>query len=116
MMELSTNESGLTTLHVSGVLKHADYEFIVPQLEQLLAQGTTRILLDIEGFKAVTPPALVDELKFDIRHRKDFDKIAVVGDSLDQLGISLVAPIFSGELKMFGPLERAAAEDWLRQD
>ena len=116
MMELDTDAAGLTTLHVSGVLKHADYEAIVPKLEQLLAQGTKRMLLDLEGFTTVTPPALLDELKFDIRHRKDFERIAVVGDALDQLGIRLVKPIFSGELKMFARSERAQAQQWLQED
>jgi hypothetical protein len=115
MMELKKNESGLTILRVSGVLHRSDYEHVLPELEQAIGQGTRRLLLELDGFKGLTPAGLTDELKFDIKHRKDFERIAVVGTALEELGVRLLSPLFSGEVRMFGKGEGAAAEAWLRE-
>jgi hypothetical protein len=114
MLELKTDQ-GVSTLRASGVLKHGDYEKLVPELEQLLEQGARRVLLDLDGFQGFTPAALVDELRFDVRHRKDFDRVAVLGGTLEGLGVRLLAPIFSGQVKVFEPSKRAEAVAWLQE-
>jgi len=68
MMTLQTDPSGLTTIEVSGRLEHQDYERVLPELERIVGQGNARVLLELRDFKGFTPKALVDELKFDIRH------------------------------------------------
>lgn len=117
MMTLKRDESGLTTIAVTGRLEHADYERVVPELEEQLKAGTRRVLLELNEFKGFTPTALVDELKFDLRHRKDFERIAVIGDSgFEDLGVRLIRPFFSGEVKIFDRSQRAAAEAWIREN
>jgi hypothetical protein len=116
MIALKYEEPGVPTISVSGLLQHSDYEQIVPELEKLLEHGKARILVELNEFKGFTPAALVDELKFEIRHRKDFDRIAVVSDSkVSELGVRLVKPFFDGEVKIFDKEERRAAVRWIQE-
>ena len=117
MMTLRKDETGLTRIEVSGRLEHSDYERVLPELEALVEHGRARVLLELHDFKGFSPAALVDELKFDFRHRKDFERVAVVSDSaLQELGIRMVRPFFAGRVKIFDTTERDAAEVWIRQN
>jgi hypothetical protein len=117
MMTLRQDETGLTRIDVSGRLEHSDYERVLPELEALLEHGKARVLLELHDFKGFSPAALIDELKFDIKHRKDFERVAVVSDSaFQELGIRMVRPFFAGPVKIFDSTERSAAEEWVRQN
>lgn len=117
MMTLRKDETGLTRIEVSGRLEHSDYERVLPELEALVEHGKARVLLELHDFRGFTPAALVDELKFDFRHRKDFERVAVVSDSaLQELGVRMVRPFFAGRVKIFDTTERDAAEAWIRQN
>jgi hypothetical protein len=116
-MTLRKDETGLTRIDVSGRLEHSDYERVMPELEAMLEHGKARVLLELHDFKGFSPAALIDELKFDIKHRKDFEKVAVVSDSaFQELGIRMVRPFFAGRVKIFDTTERSAAEEWIRQN
>jgi hypothetical protein len=117
MMTLHRDEPAFTRIEVTGRLEHSDYERVLPELEALVAHGNARVLLELHDFKGFTPAALVDELKFDFRHRKDFERVAVVSDSaLQEIGIRMVRPFFTGRVKIFDTSERGAAEAWIRQN
>ncbi len=116
MMEVRNDNLDWTTLRVSGKLERRDYEQVVPELERHLDNGERRWLVEMDDFKGFTPGALVEELKFDLRHRKDFDRLAVIESSeVAGLGPKLVKPFFSGDVKVFKKDERKAAEAWMRQ-
>lgn len=116
-MTLRKDETGLTRIEVSGRLEHGDYERVLPELEALVEHGKARVLLELHDFRGFTPAALVDELKFDFRHRKDFERVAVVSDSaLQELGVRMIRPFFAGRVKIFDTSERDAAEAWIRQN
>ena len=116
MMNVTRDETGLPTIRVSGRLQKKDYEQAIPELEKVLNEGTTRALLELDDFKGFTPAALVEELKFDIRHRKDFDRIAVLGSStLEELGVRMIRPFFSGQVRIFEKTQRSDAEAWLHE-
>ena len=116
MMHITKDEAGLPTIRVSGRLEKKDYDVAIPELEKMLNEGTTRALLELDDFKGFTPSALVEELKFDIRHRKDFDRIAVIGSStLEELGVRLIRPFFSGQVRIFEKNQRSQADAWLHE-
>ena len=116
-MTLNKDETGLMRIDVSGRLEHSDYERALPQLEALVEHGKARVLLELHDFKGFSPAALLDELRFDIKHRKDFERVAVVSDSaFQELGIRMVRPFFAGRVKIFDTTERSAAEAWIRQN
>ena len=116
MINITRDATGLPTIRVSGRLQKQDYEQAIPELEEVLNEGQTRALLELNDFKGFTPAALVEELKFDIRHRKDFDRIAVIGNtSLEELGVRLIRPFFSGQVRIFERDQKGAAQAWLHE-
>jgi hypothetical protein len=74
----------------------------VPRLEGAIGKaGKLRILIR-PGFSGWTPASLLDEVRFDVRHRNDFEKVAVVGESRwERVATRLSAPLFSGEVRFF---------------
>lgn len=112
-MTLSRQDPQFAEIDVRGKLTRADYEALLPQLEEAIDQhGKLRVLIKLDDFHGWTPSALADELRFDIRHRNAFDRIAIVGDStLEKLGTKLSAPFFSGETRYFE--NEASAREWV---
>ncbi len=101
-------------LDVSGKLTHADYEDLLPRLEQdIEAQGPLRMLIVLDDFEGWTAGALVDDVKFDIRHGRDLERVAVVGENkLEEWGTELSDRFFPGEVAFFKPGQMADAEAW----
>ncbi len=103
-------------LDVTGRLSREDYEKLVPRLEKAMEEhGHRRCLIALHDFEGWTMGGLWQELRFDLRHRKDFDRVAVVGESkLAEYATRLTAPFFGGQVRFF-PQERAAeATQWLQ--
>ncbi len=115
MMNLDT-AGDVAVLRVSGVLAKSDYAKVMPQLEEQLAvHDKVRVMVVLDDFSGWTPSGLLEELKLDVSHRKDFEKVAVVGDkSLEELGTKITRPFFSGEVHYFDKQERDEAEEWLK--
>ncbi len=66
---------------VRGKLVHEDYAQFVPKLEQIIERhGSIRCYCELSEFHGLTPHALWDELKFDIKHCKNIQRCAIVGD------------------------------------
>jgi hypothetical protein len=113
MMEVIERQGDLVEVRVSGKLQRADYARVVPQLESAIERGPLRLLVELHDFEGWAPQALVDDLRFDLRHRDDFARIAVVGEAkLEALATQISKPIFRGETRFFEDLEEARR--WLR--
>ena len=115
MMNLGM-EHGIAVLHVSGLLAKSDYAEVLPQLEhQIESQDKPRVIVVLDGFHGWTPSGLLEELRFDVRHREDLEKVAVVGEpALEEIGTKITRAFFSGEVRYFDKQRRAEAERWIQ--
>jgi hypothetical protein len=112
-MTITKQEQGFIEIRASGKLERSDYEEVVPQLEAEAKRGKLRLLVDLVDFEGWTPKALVDDLRFDVKHHDDFERTAIVGDkTLEKLGTELSKPFFSGEIRYFEDL--GEARRWIR--
>jgi hypothetical protein len=69
------------------------------------------IVKDFEGMDAI---AFWHDIKFSLRHVKDFSRVAIVcNPDTHHLWSSLVSPFMSCEVEHFSPGEVEAARDWL---
>lgn len=103
-------------IRASGVLSARDYDHAVPEIEHAieLAQGPLRVMLRLEDFGGWEIGALWRELEFDLRHRGDFGRIAVIGETdLEDWGTTLSAPFAKSEMRFFPTSREDEAEDWL---
>lgn len=117
MMRIKEQDKDAFTLEVSGTLTHQDYVEIIPQMEELIRQqGKLRALVQLNEFEGWKPTALVDELRFDIRHRKDIERVAILGEGKSQKALTKIAsPLFSGEVRFFPKEEIIEAKTWLSE-
>lgn len=113
---LRTGDEYFLEFTAQGKLTHSDYQFILPLAEGSLSNidnSVVKALVDIRDFEGWEPRAAWDELKFDFKHRKDFDRIAIVGSKQwEDWMTTLFGWIMSGEMQYFQ--DRGAALEWLR--
>ena len=113
MIEVLSRGSGkVFGMIVSGKLLHQDYERFVPMLEKLIQEhGAIRCLVEMADLHGIELRALWDEIKFDVRHARQIERCAVVGDkSLGSLDDPTVAQFFfNAEIRFFDQSEREKA-------
>ncbi len=106
-------------LGVQGTGKVTDHDYLnilIPQLEEVLKKyGKARFLYYLdEGFAGWEMGAMWEDAKFGLRHKDDFEKIAVVGGpKWVAWGTRLFSHFMEGQVKIFPPEELQAAWDWL---
>lgn len=115
-IQLNAENGGKTlVVHVSGKLTRADYEHFIPEFERLVRQhGKLRVLFDMIGFHGWEGGALWDDIKFDVKHFADIERLAMVGDSKWQQGMATFCkPFTTATIRYFDHSATAAAQKWL---
>ena len=110
--------TNVVRVHVSGKLTKEDYDLLVPQLDQWIAEhGKIRILLTMEDFHGWTLSAAWEDTKFGMKHFRDVEKIAMVGDKAWEHGMAVFCkPFIMGKVKYFDKSEADKAEQWILED
>ena len=114
----SESASNVIRLHVSGKLTKDDYEVFGPEVEQLINQhGKIRVLFDMEDFHGWTAGALWEDVKFDVKHFKDIERIAMIGDKAWEHGMATFCrPFTSAKIRYFDRSEAEKAEEWIQAE
>jgi SpoIIAA-like len=119
MIEVLSRGSGkVFGMNVSGKLLHQDYERFVPMLEKLIQEhGAIRCLVEMTDLHGIELRALWDEIKFDVRHARQIERCAVVGDKAWEAWMTrLSRPIFlNAEIRFFDQSEREKAWEWIQE-
>ena len=112
--------AGLITITAGGTLESADYDRFVPIFERIAAQKAGTVPMSIvlmSDFSGWDLGGLWRDLKFDVKHKNSFGRIAIVGDrKWEEWGTKLFDPLFRAEMKFFATAERGAAQSWVRED
>jgi hypothetical protein len=100
---------------LDGRVSTEEFDKIARRLEAFIKRhGHIRVLEVIEDFEGMDAGAFWRDVKFSLRHLKDFSRIAVVTNpGVHHLWSSLVAPFMRCEVEHFAPGEMDAARDWL---
>jgi hypothetical protein len=119
MIEMLDQSTGkVLGVRVSGKLAHQDYECFVPLLEKLIEEhGSVRCLVEMTDLHGIELRALWDEIKFDVRHARQIERCAVVGDRAWEAWMTrLSRPIFSNaEIRFFDVTARDQAWEWIQE-
>ena len=109
------NGGRVLEVHVSGKLTHDDYAEFVPAFERLVKQhGKLRVLFDMLDFHGWETQALWDDVRFDLSHFSDIDRLAMVGDKTWEKGMSLFCrPFTTAAIRYFDRSALQDARDWL---
>jgi hypothetical protein len=104
-------------IRIHGVLTQADYEPFVREFEQCVRQhGKLRVLIDLVGFHGWEPAALWEEIKFDVRHLSDIERLAEVGNrQWQKLMVNFSRPFIKASIHYFDETQIAEARAWLAE-
>jgi hypothetical protein len=104
-------------VEVSGKIHKADYEHFAPEFERLVKQhGKLRLLMVMKDFHGWDLGALWEDIKFDIHHFSDIERIAMVGDKAWQEGMATFCkPFTKAKISYFPQHQLAEARTWLAE-
>ncbi len=111
------NGSKILEVQVSGKLVHEDYQHFVPEFERLVkAKGKIRVQFEMADFHGWKGAALRDDIKFDLKHFSDIERLAMVGDKKWERGMSVFCkPFTTAQIRYFDRAAIADARAWLEQ-
>ena len=102
-------------VHLTGKLTKEFYADFVPEVEKQIAEhGKLRILMIMNDFHGWTAGALWEDLKFDLKHSRDIERLAMVGETKwEKAMASFCKPFTKATIRYFdaGQIEEARA--WL---
>ena len=117
MIELKSDPLRRTVfVQMRGQLTTADYAQFIPELERLIAaaQGKIRILLRMHDFHGWTAGALWEDVKFDVKHFGDIERLAMVGDRKWEAAMATFCkPFTTAEIRYFDERDLDAARRWI---
>ncbi|WP_319406045.1 STAS/SEC14 domain-containing protein [uncultured Desulfosarcina sp.] len=107
----------IVTLKFREKLDKADYETFVPMIESQMQNGSPiRLLTELHDFEGWTAGALWEDTKFAAKHFNDIERLAVVGESRWQKGVTVfVKPFTSADVRYFDMKEVDKAREWIRE-
>jgi hypothetical protein len=117
-VKLTEKDDGRTMeVRVTGKLSHEDYQGFVPAFERLVKKhGKIQVLFEMADFHGWAAAALWDDVKFDLKHFSDIERLALVGDKRWERGMSVFCRPFTKASIRFFPSEAIqAARTWLQE-
>ena len=118
-VELKEEAGGkLLTIHVSGKLTKENFEHFMPPVERLIkGHGKLRVLFDMEDFHGWTCGALWEDIKFDVKHFRDIERLAMVGDKKwEQWMATFCRPFTRAEIRYYDRGQVDEARAWIEVD
>lgn len=97
-------------------LDQDDYDRFLPIAKEIIKQhGKIRWYFEMNDFEGWTPEALWADIKFDLEHVDNFEKIAIVGrkEWMNWMA-QLMKPFTSAEIKFFELENRKQAKAWIQ--
>jgi len=111
------NDNLYMNMKVIGKLSHDDYEIMIPMLEKAIRdirQPVIRAIVDLTELEGWELRAAWDDLKLGLRHNREFEKVALLGNRNWEKVAARVSNWFtSGEIRYFEDRQEALA--WLEQ-
>ncbi len=107
----------LLEVRISGKLTKEAYEKLVPVVDrQIKESGKVRILLVLDDFHGWTLGALWEDTKFDLKHWKDIERLAIVGETKWEAGMAVFCkPFTTAKIKYFDHAKLDEARKWIAE-
>ncbi len=104
-------------VHLTGKLTAEAYEQFVPLTEAKIKQhGKIRLLVVLEDFHGWSAGALWEDIKFDVKHFNDIERLAIVGESKWEQGMATFCrPFTTASIKYFDKPDLEKARAWIAE-
>jgi hypothetical protein len=116
---LETISAGrILEVRVTGKLTKEAYQKFVPAVDaQVKEYGKLRILFVMQEFHGWTAGAMWEDLKFDLKHWKDIERLAIVGDKKWEKGMAAFCkPFTKASIRYFDVAQVDEARQWLQSE
>ena len=104
-------------VRVSGKLTKEAYQQLVPVVDRQIKDfGKLRILFIMDDFHGWTAGGVWEDTKFDLKHWKDIERLAIVGESKWEAGMATFCkPFTAAKIKYFDHSRLDEARKWLAE-
>ncbi len=111
-------EGKIIEVQLSGKLSKEAYEAFVPATEAKIHEfGKVRMLVVLRDFHGWNAGALWEDLKFDLKHHSHIERLAIVGESKWEKGMSAFCkPFTAAKIQYFDIADLEAARQWIHAD
>lgn len=108
----------IVDVRVTGKLTKEFYEELAPIVEKKIEEdGKIRVLFQMHDFHGWTAGAMWEDLKFDLAHWKDIEKLAIVGESKWEKGMATFCkPFTKAKIQYFDHSRASDARAWIQAD
>lgn len=105
-------------VELTGKLSKEAYEQFVPLTEQRIQQyGKVRMLVVLNDFHGWDAGALWEDIKLDVKHFNDIERLALVGESKWEKGMATFCrPFTTAKIEYFDLAQLDDARRWIQQD
>lgn len=112
------DDGRLLVIRASGKLVRDDYAHFGPEVDRLIDRyGRIRILFEMRDFHGWDAGALWEDIKFDLKHFKDIERLAIIGQKRWQKGMATFCkPFTKAKIRYFTPEQVQDAHQWLEQE
>lgn len=104
-------------VQVSGKLTREAYQEFVPTTEAAIQRhGKVCILFVMHDFHGWDAGAMWEDIKFDLKHFTHIEKLAIVGETKWQKGMSMFCrPFTTASIKYFDHADLERAREWIQE-
>jgi len=115
---LNLSAEGALAYRVTRPLSRTEIEKITSELEGAInASGKIRVLIDLQAFPYADLGAFWEDLKFDIGHARDLQRLALVGgNELEKWSLRIFGVLTLTTCRCFPAEQLDAAWNWLNED
>ena len=113
-VQISSEQGGkLMVVQLSGKLSRPDYRQLLGALTSAISSsGKIKVLALLHHFHGIEPGAIWDDLKFDVSHFNDIERLAIVGDRRWEQWIAMGRPFTTAEIQFFPIEQEQEARAW----
>lgn len=118
-IEINVLKNGkVIELNVSGKPAREDYKRFVPEVEKWIQQhGKINILFRMHDFHGWQAGALWEDIKFDMKHFADINRLAIIGEKLWQKEMSKFCASFTtANIRYFQLVQIEEAKQWIEEE
>ena len=118
MIEVKPDENSNTVYTIAvDTLTVEDMRKVLPVIEQKIDKyGKAKWYFEMNNFKGWEMKAFWDDIKFDLRHANDYERVAIVGEKKWQEWMTqIMKPFTDSDIRYYDIAEREDAKAWLQK-
>jgi len=108
----------VVSVRATGKLTKEDYQRFVPEIETMVKEhGKIRVLFEMHDFHGWKASALWEDIKFDLKHFGDIERLAIVGEKRWEQGMAAFCrPFTTAKIRYFDHSLIEQAREWIVGD